>query len=68
MKKLLLGAFCALCFLVLYPSALLAQEKSIQGIVLASDTGDPIPIASVLVKGHNNLGAYTDDNCKFYGL
>lgn len=52
-------------FLVLYPSALLAQEKSIQGIVLASDTGDPIPIASVLVKGHNNLGAYTDDNGKF---
>lgn len=64
MKKVFFTTLVMLFFSVLC-SELIAQEKTLTGKVLASDTGEPIPIASVLVKGHNNLGTYTDDNGKF---
>ncbi|MEF9985500.1 MAG: SusC/RagA family TonB-linked outer membrane protein [Bacteroidales bacterium] len=64
MKKVFFTTLVMLFFSVL-SSELLAQEKTLTGKVLAADTGEPIPIASVLVKGYNTLGTYTLDDGTF---
>lgn len=65
MKKLFPHFRVMMCILCALPSLLMAQGKTLVGKVLSSDTGDPIPIASVLVKGHNSFGEYTDDHGNF---
>ena len=49
---------------VLLSTITLAQNKTITGTVTSSDDGQPIPFATVQVKGTSN-GAYTDDNGKY---
>lgn len=65
MKKLFFTSCVMMCVFCMLPSILMAQGKTLVGKVIASDTGEPIPIASVLVKGHNSFGEYTDDNGNF---
>ncbi|MEG0518907.1 MAG: SusC/RagA family TonB-linked outer membrane protein [Bacteroidales bacterium] len=64
MKKVLRTVLVSFVFSFI-ATTIMAQGKTLTGKVLAADTGEPIPIASVLVKGHNTLGTYTDDNGKF---
>ncbi|MEG2849347.1 MAG: carboxypeptidase-like regulatory domain-containing protein, partial [Bacteroidales bacterium] len=64
MKKLFFTTLVMLFFSVL-SIQLTAQERTLTGKVLAADTGEPIPVASVLVKGYNTLGTYTLDNGTF---
>ena len=65
MKKLFFTTVVMVSLLCALPSALLAQGRTVTGKVLASDTGEPIPVASVFVKGAVVLGEYTDDNGAF---
>ncbi len=64
MKKLLFTVLVMSIFSLFSPE-LMAQGKKVTGRVLASDTGEPIPFASVFVKDHITLGGYTDDDGKF---
>lgn len=64
MKKTLFTVL-VMCIFSLLSSGLMAQGKTLTGRVLASDTGEPIPFASVFVKDHATLGGYTDDNGRF---
>lgn len=64
MKKNLFTVL-VMCIFSLFSSGLMAQGKTLTGRVLASDTGEPIPFASVFVKDHTTLGGYTDDNGRF---
>ena len=59
MKKNIMLAFMLLCSTIM-----LAQNKTVTGTVTSSDDGQPIPFATVQIKG-TSTGAYTDDNGKY---
>ena len=51
--------------LSLFPYTLGAQDRTVTGTVLDAETGEPIPFASVAVKGTTSLGTYTLDDGTF---
>lgn len=59
MKRNILLVFAILCSTIM-----LAQNKKVTGTVTSSDDGQPIPFATVQIKG-TTTGAYTDDNGKY---
>jgi TonB-linked SusC/RagA family outer membrane protein len=61
MKKLLLAS---LCFLVFNITQVYAQDRTVSGTVTAKDDGQPIPGASVLVKG-TSIGTQTSSTGKY---
>ncbi|MBY0245312.1 MAG: SusC/RagA family TonB-linked outer membrane protein [Sphingobacteriaceae bacterium] len=61
MKKLILSLFT----MVMITVSAFAQDRVITGVVTSSEDGQPIPGASVKVKGIANLGVTTDGNGKF---
>ncbi|QEC75968.1 SusC/RagA family TonB-linked outer membrane protein [Mucilaginibacter ginsenosidivorax] len=61
MKKLLLTA---LCLVVLFANAVLAQNKTITGTVISKDDGLPLPGVSVRVSG-TTIGTQTGANGQF---
>ena len=62
MKKTLITLLVAvLCF----PSIVMAQTRTVTGTVLDAETGEPVPFASVAVKGSTTLGTYTLDDGTF---
>ena len=65
MKKLFSTKLVLIIVLCSVATTLWGQARTITGKVVASDSNEPIPIASVLVKGHNSLGVYTDDSGNF---
>ena len=62
MKKILITTLVAVLCL---PSILMAQTRTVTGTVLDAETGEPIPFASVAVKGSTTLGTYTLDDGTF---
>ena len=62
MKKYLITTLVAVLCL---PSILMAQTRTVTGTVLDAETGEPIPFASVAVKGSTTLGTYTLDDGTF---
>jgi TonB-dependent receptor len=52
------------CFLALQPGDLLANERTVQGIVVASDGGAPLAGARVQISG-TDRSVYTDDAGRF---
>ena len=63
MKKIIISTLVAV--LSLLPTLLNAQNRTVTGKVLDAETGEPIPFASVAVKGTTSLGAYTLDDGTF---
>ena len=53
-----------LAFMLVCSTIMLAQNKTVTGTVTSSDDGQPIPFATVQIKG-TSTGAYTDDNGKY---
>ena len=64
MKKLTLIALM-LCVCLGASTNLWSQTRTVTGRVLASDTGGPLDVASVAVRGFTTLGTYTDENGRF---
>lgn len=62
MKKILITTLVAVLCL---PSILMAQTRTVTGKVLDAETGEPVPFASVAVKGSTTLGTYTLDDGTF---
>ncbi len=65
MKKLFSTKLMLIVVLCLVSTTFWGQARTITGKVIANDSNEPIPIASVLVKGYNSLGVYTDDSGNF---
>ena len=63
MKKLIITTLVAV--LSFLPSVLSAQTRTVTGTVLDAETGEPVPFASVAVKGSTTLGTYTLDDGTF---
>ena len=63
MKKIIISTLVAV--LSLLPTLLNAQNRTVTGKVLDAETGEPIPFASVAVKGTTSLGTYTLDDGTF---
>ena len=63
MKKIIISTLVAV--LTLLPTLMYAQNRTVTGKVLDAETGEPIPFASVAVKGTTSLGAYTLDDGTF---
>ncbi|MXV52895.1 SusC/RagA family TonB-linked outer membrane protein [Pedobacter sp. HMF7647] len=59
-KKLLPG----LVVLYLFVNTVIAQTRSVTGVITASDDGAPVPGASVKIKG-SSIGTLSDSNGKF---
>src|SRR4051812_23674233 len=54
-----------LLLLLLSCSVLFAQQKTVTGIVTDKETGQPVPGATVEVKGNSNRNTVTDTTGKF---
>ena len=63
MKRIIIPILMAV--LSLLPYTLGAQDRTVTGTVLDAETGEPIPFASVAVKGTTSLGTYTLDDGTF---
>ena len=63
MKRIIIPILMAV--LSLFPYTLGAQDRTVTGTVLDAETGEPIPFASVAVKGTTSLGTYTLDDGTF---
>lgn len=62
MKKTLITLLVTVLCL---PYTLTAQTRTVTGTVLDAETGEPVPFASVAVKGSTTLGTYTLDDGTF---
>ncbi len=59
-KRLFFLLFC------LSPGFLYAQNTMLSGVVKERNSGDPVPFATLVVKGNETKNTTTDENGKFY--
>ncbi|MDR1347060.1 MAG: carboxypeptidase-like regulatory domain-containing protein, partial [Prevotellaceae bacterium] len=57
MKKIL-----SVAFLTLFSMGAMLGQTKVTGKVTDLNTGEPVSYASVIVKGYNAAGTFTDDN------